>query len=310
MEFPLYFWIVFIVIVMAVTVADLKMFHKRAHNISLRESSTMVSVWVLLASVFCTFIYFYAGRVRALEFITGYVVELALSIDNVFVFLLIFMYLRIPREFQHRVLYWGILGAIIMRLIMITGGIYIFQHFVWIFYIFGLFLIISAIKILFVDINSGFFSENSNGIMNFLKRFGRVTDQIHGDKFIIEENGRKIFTPLFVALILVEKTDLLFALDSIPAILAITQSPYIVFTSNIFAILGLRSLYFMVEGLVERFKYLKYGISVILGFVGVKMIASMQGFYMPIEYSLLFIITSLVASISVSWYLTRNKTNP
>lgn len=310
MEFPLYLWVVFIVAVMAVTIVDLKMFHKRSHTISLRESSTMVSIWVLLASIFCTFIYFYSGRVRAMEFITGYAVELALSVDNVFVFLLIFMYLRIPRQFQHRVLYWGILGAIIMRLIMITGGIYIFQHFVWIFYIFGGLLIISAIKILFVDINSGFFSDNSNQVMNLLKRYGRVTDQLHDDKFIIEENGRKVFTPLFVALILVEKTDLLFALDSIPAILAITQSPFIVFTSNIFAILGLRSLYFMVEGLVERFRYLKYGISVILGFVGIKMIASMQGFYMPIEYSLMFILTVLAASISVSWYLTRRKTNP
>ncbi len=307
MDFPLYLWVAFIVAVMAVTVIDLKMFHKSARNISLKESSTMVGIWILLASIFCTFIYFYAGRTSAMEFITGYIVELALSVDNVFVFLLIFMYLKIPKQFQHRVLYWGILGAIVMRLIMIVGGIYIFRHFSWIFYIFGVILVISAIKIFFVDINSGFFNTNSSGVMSLLKRFARVTDEIHGDKFIVEENGRKVFTPLFVALILVEKTDLLFALDSIPAILAITQSPYIVFTSNIFAILGLRSLYFMVEGLVERFIYLKYGISIILGFVGIKIIISIQGFHIPIEYSLMFIMLVLLGSIGISLYLTRQS---
>ncbi|MDF3048111.1 MAG: integral rane protein [Candidatus Midichloriaceae bacterium] len=306
MEFPLYLWIGFIVIVTAITILDLRTLHKDAHTISIRESSTMVAIWVLLASVFCTFIYFYAGRVRALEFITGYVVELSLSMDNVFVFLLIFMYLKIPKNLQHRVLFWGILGAIAMRLIMITGGIYVFQNFVWVFYIFGAILIISAIKIFFVDMHQDSFGSTSNGLRSLLNRFGRFSNTLDGEKFITidKQTGKKLFTPLFVALVLVEKTDLIFALDSIPAILAITQSPFVVFTSNIFAILGLRSLYFVVDGLVERFKYLKYGISLILGFVGVKMISSIQGFHMPIEYSLVFILSVLLGSIVISWYLT------
>ncbi len=306
MEFPLYFWIGFIAFVMVVTVIDLKSFHKRAHKITLWESSTMVSIWVLLASIFCTFIYFYGGRVMALEFITGYVVELALSMDNVFVFLLIFMHFKIPARFQHRVLYWGILGAIFMRLIMITGGIYLFQHFTWIFYIFGSLLIISAIKIFFMETNGPLTGETSN-TMSFLKRFGKTTSKIYGDKFVVLENGHRKFTPLFIALILVEKTDLIFALDSIPAILAITQNTFIVFTSNIFAILGLRSLYFMLERLVERFRYLKYGISIILGFVGFKMIAAMQGFHLPVEYSLMIILSVLITSILVSWHLTKRQ---
>ncbi|MCE2991579.1 MAG: TerC/Alx family metal homeostasis membrane protein [Candidatus Jidaibacter sp.] len=306
MEFPLYLWIGFIVVVTAITILDLRTLHKNPHNISMRESSTMVAIWVLLASIFCTFIYFYAGRVRALEFITGYVVELSLSMDNVFVFFLVFSYLKIPRNLQHRVLFWGILGAIAMRLIMITGGIYIFQNFVWVFYVFGAILIISAIKIFFVDMHQDSFGNNSNGLMQLLTRFGRFSNKLDGEKFITidKKSGKKVFTPLFVALILVEKTDLVFALDSIPAILAITQSPFVVFTSNIFAILGLRSLYFVVEGLVERFRYLKYGISLILGFVGVKMIASIQGFHMPIEYSLMFILLVLIGSILISWHLT------
>jgi tellurite resistance protein TerC len=268
----------------------------------------MFGVWVLLASIFCTFIYFYAGRVAALEFITGYTVELTLSMDNVFVFLLIFMHFKIPAQFQHRVLYWGILGAIFMRLIMIAGGIYIFEHFNWIFYIFGLLLIISAIKIFFMETNT-LLNGQSSSTMSFLKRFGRATHTMHEDKFFIIENGQRKFTPLFVALILVEKTDLIFALDSIPAILAITQDPFIVFTSNIFAILGLRSLYFMLEGLVERFRYLKYGISIILGFIGIKMITSMQGFHLPVEYSLIIILSILTISILISWYLTKKQTH-
>lgn len=307
MEFPLYFWAIFIAFIFFVIALDLGIFHKRAHVMSFRESSTMVSVWVLMASLFCTFIYFYSGRKYALEFITGYVVELSLSMDNVFVFLLVFMYFKIPTIYQHRILFWGIVGAIFMRLIMIAGGIYLFQNFEWIFYIFGALLIASAVKICFINLDDQAVNENTNGVIKLLKRFGNVTDKIEGQNFVVYENGKRMFTPLFVALILVEKTDLIFALDSIPAILAITQEPFIVFTSNIFAILGLRSMYFMLEKLVSRFIYLKYGISLILGFIGLKMMLLMWGVHIAVELSLLFIITVLFISISASWYLTRNR---
>lgn len=306
-EFPLHFWIIYILFVMCIIALDLGLFHKRAHVMSFRESSTMVSIWILLASVFCTFIYFYAGRKYALEFITGYVVELSLSMDNVFVFLLLFMYFKIPTVYQHRILFWGIIGAIIMRLFMITGGIYLFQNFEWVFYIFGALLIVSAVKICFIKLDDSTVSEGSNVIIKILKKFGRVTDKIEGQNFIVYQDGKRMFTPLFVTLILIEKTDLIFALDSIPAILAITQEPFIVFTSNIFAILGLRSMYFMLEKLVSRFIYLKYGISAILAFIGLKMIMLMWGVHIAVEFSLLFIITTLSISIIASWYLTRNR---
>ncbi|MCE2993253.1 MAG: TerC family protein [Alphaproteobacteria bacterium] len=305
MTFPLYFWIGFLIFLFTVIALDLGILDRKPKILSFKQASTLSGIWVLTASVFGTMIYYYAGRDKALEFFTGYVVELSLSMDNIFVFIMIFAYFKVPTLYQHRILFWGILGAIVMRLIMILGGVYLFSQFQWIFYVFGIILIISGIKIFFTDISSQEVTSVSNGLIRFLKRFVRVSDELDGHKFFSIRDNKVYATPLFVCLLLIEKADLIFAIDSIPAILAITQDTFIVFTSNMFAILGLRSLYFMLSSILDRFKYLKYGISMILIFIGIKMLSMMNGHHIPIEYSLLFILSVLFSSIALSFVFTR-----
>jgi tellurite resistance protein TerC len=305
MEFTYEFWIGFLVIVGLALSFDLGVFNKRDRVLAFKEAATMTTCWVLLASLFCSFIYFAAGKQKALEYLTGYVVELTLSVDNVFVFVLIFSYFKVPKELQHRVLFWGIIGAIVMRFVMITGGIYLFSNFDWVFYIFGAFLIYSGIKIAFAkDDKDAAMSLEGNSVMKFLRSKFKITDDFVGNKFVVKIGNRYYITPLMVVLILVEKTDLIFALDSIPAILAITQDSFIVFTSNIFAILGLRSLYFLLANLMNRFIYLKFGIAIILSFIGVKMILAVNDIHMPIQYSLLVILTVLATSVMFSLLVT------
>jgi tellurite resistance protein TerC len=307
MEFSLAFWLGFLVFVLVALAIDMGVLHRRPRALSFKEASNLTAIWVLLASIFCTFIYFVSNEQKALEFFTAYVVELTLSMDNVFVFLLIFKYFKIPLENQHRVLFWGVLGAIVMRFIMIIGGIYLVQYFEWLFIVFGVFLIVAGIKLLITKSEQQEVNLDKNSVMKFLKRFFNVTNELHGDRFIVRLNGVKYFTPLFVALILIEKTDLVFALDSIPAVLAISRDPFIVFTSNIFAILGLRSLYFLLANLMHRFIYLKHGISIILVFVGLKMILAEIGFKLAVSYSLLFIMFVLLGSIGYSLLSTKNN---
>ena len=307
MEFSLAFWLGFLVFVLVALAIDMGVLHRRPRALSFKEASNLTAIWVLLASIFCTFIYFVSNEQKALEFFTAYVVELTLSMDNVFVFLLIFKYFKIPLENQHRVLFWGVLGAIVMRFIMIIGGIYLVQYFEWLFIVFGVFLIVAGIKLLITKSEQQEVDLDKNSVMKFLKRFFNVTNELHGDRFIVRLNGVKYFTPLFVALILIEKTDLVFALDSIPAVLAISRDPFIVFTSNIFAILGLRSLYFLLANLMHRFIYLKHGISIILVFVGLKMILAEIGFKLAVSYSLLFIMFVLLGSIGYSLLSTKNN---
>ena len=309
MEFSLAFWLGFLVFVLVALAIDMGVLHRRPRALSFKEASNLTAIWVLLASIFCTFIYFVSNEQKALEFFTAYVVELTLSMDNVFVFLLIFKYFKIPLENQHRVLFWGVLGAIVMRFIMIIGGIYLVQYFEWLFIVFGVFLIVAGIKLLITKSEQQEVNLDKNSVMKFLKRFFNVTNELHGDRFIVRLNGVKYFTPLFVALILIEKTDLVFALDSIPAVLAISRDPFIVFTSNIFAILGLRSLYFLLANLMHRFIYLKHGISIILVFVGLKMILAEIGFKLAVSYSLLFIMFVLLGSIGYSLLSTKNNRN-
>ncbi len=303
--FTTYYWVGFLAFIIIMLSIDLGLLNKKSKEPKFKEVIFLTLFWFLLASLFGGLIYTYAGNEKAIEFATGYLVELSLSVDNVFVFVLLFTYFKVDIKMQHRVLFWGIIGAIIMRFIMISFGIYLVQHFQWVFYIFGAFLIFSAYKIAFS--NNEETNIEDNKLINFLKRHISVTNKYYDDKFIAIENGKKVFTPLFLVLILIEQTDLIFAMDSIPAILAITQDPFIVFTSNIFAILGLRSLYFLLAKVVHQFVYLKYGLSVILAYIGAKMILLVVGIHVPTALSLAVIIISIIASIVLSLVKARKQ---
>jgi tellurite resistance protein TerC len=305
MTFSLAYWIGFLSFVLIALALDLGVFHKRDKALTFKDAATMSTVWFTLAMIFCVFIRLNTNSQTALEFLTGYIVELSLSMDNVFVFVLIFGYFKIPVKYQHRVLFWGIIGAIVMRFAMITGGIYLFKRFEWIFYIFGAFLIYTGYKIAFSQEKKEEVGEQKNAMISFLSKFFRITPQLEGNKFWVKVKGKWACTPLFIVLLLVEKTDLIFALDSIPAIIAITQDPFIVFTSNIFAILGLRSLYFLLASVIHKFSYLKYGIAIILMFVGFKMLGTVADIHIPVIYSLTFIV--LVLSGSIWFSLWKNK---
>jgi tellurite resistance protein TerC len=252
-------------------VLDLGVFHRRSHTVKFREAMIWSAVWVALAFIFAVVIYFWHGRTPSLEFVTGYVIELSLSVDNLFVFLLIFRYFQVPPGHQHKVLFWGILGALIMRAIFIAAGVGLIQRFHWVVYVFGAFLIYSGIK-LFRQGEAEIHPEK-NPVLRLFRRWVPVTKDYEGDKFFVRRTGL-LATPLLVVLVVVETTDLLFAVDSIPAILAITRDAFIVYTSNVFAILGLRSMYFALAGMMEMFRYLHYGLSIVLMFVGSKMLVS------------------------------------
>lgn len=302
--FTLPFWIGFILFILVVLTVDLSFLNKKPKESSLKKVVLQTIFWSVLAVIFGGIIGLHASYEKALEFYTGYIVELSLSIDNVFVFVLLFRYFQVDIKFQHRVLFWGIIGAIIMRFIMISCGIYLVHQFEWIFYIFGAFLIFSAYKIAFSHDEEG--NIENNKMITFLKRHMNLTHKYYGAKFMVVENGKKVFTPLFLVLILVEQTDLIFALDSIPAILAITQDSFIVFTSNIFAILGLRSLYFLLAKIVHKFIYLKYGLSFILAYIGAKMILLVQGIHISTNLSLGIIVITICISILLSLLRSKN----
>lgn len=290
-------WAGFIVFVLAMLAIDLGVFHKKAHEVSLKEAGIWSSVWIALAVVFNVGIYFWFGPDRALEFTTGYLIEKALAVDNIFVFVVIFTTFAIPAIYQHRVLFWGVLGALVMRAVFIVLGGAFLQRFHWAIYVFGAILAITGIKLL-LQRNQELHPERNPIVRAFQKLFP-LTPEFHGDKFSVLKSGRRYATPLLLALVAVEVTDLIFAVDSIPAIFAITKDPFIVFTSNIFAILGLRSLYFLLAGIITRFAYLKVGLSVVLIFVGAKMLL-MDVYKLPIAASLGIIAGILGSSIVVS----------
>jgi tellurite resistance protein TerC len=290
------FWILFNVFVAAMLVLDLGVFHRRAHTVRFREALIWSVVWAGLAVIFAVVIYFWHGRTPSLEFVTGYVIELSLSVDNLFVFLLIFRYFQVPPGHQHKVLFWGILGALIMRAVFIAAGVGLIQRFHGIVYVFGAFLVFSGIK-LFRQGEAEIHPEK-NPVLRLFRRWVRVTKDYEGNKFFVRRTGL-LATPLLVVLVVVETTDLLFAVDSIPAILAITRDAFIVYTSNVFAILGLRSMYFALAGMMEMFRYLHYGLSIVLMCVGAKMLLS-HYYEVPTVVALSAVAGILLLSVAAS----------
>lgn len=303
MDTPIIFWIIFNAFVLIMLALDLGVFHRKSHEVSVKEALTWTFVWISLAMIFNGIIYFWRGQQQALEFFTGYLVEKALSVDNIFVFIMIFTYFQVPSKYQHKVLFWGIIGALIMRVIFIFAGIALLERFHFTIYIFGALLIFTGIKMF--NHSSTKIDPDKNPVLKFFKKFMPVTQTLHDDKFFIKIDGRRFATPLFLVLILIETTDLIFAVDSIPAILAITQDQFIVYTSNVFAILGLRSLYFALAGIIHRFWLLSYGLAIVLVFVGTKMIL-IDYYKIPIEWSLIFIATIITGSIMLSLKFRKN----
>ncbi len=294
----LWLWIGFNVFVLLMLALDLGVFHRKAHVVTFKESMAWTVVWITLALVFNVGVYHYMGSQKGLEFFTGYVIEKSLSVDNVFVFALLFSYFAVPPLYQHKVLFWGILGALIMRAIMIFLGAALIERFTWIIYVFGAFLILTGIKMI-VKRDEEIHPER-NPLVRWFKKLMPVTNDYRGDKFFVRENGIRMATPLFVVLLLVEFSDLIFAVDSIPAIFAVTKDPFIVYTSNVFAILGLRSLYFALAGVMDKFHYLKIGLGVVLAFVGVKMLLGHTAYKIDTLVSLGVIVSVLAISIIVS----------
>ncbi len=292
----------FLLFVVAMLAIDLGVFHRKAHTVSIREAGSWTVVWITLALLFAVGLWLRNGSEQALAFITGYVIEYSLSMDNIFVFVLIFGFFAVPPAYQHRVLFWGILGALVMRGIMIGLGAALIDRFGWIIYLFGAFLVFTGIRMAFQKDES--VDPESNPIVKLFTRFVPVTQGYEGDKFFIRRAGKLLATPLFVVLIMVETTDLIFAVDSIPAIFAVTTDPFIVFTSNVFAILGLRSLYFVLRGAVDKFHYLKVGLAAVLTFVGVKMLAG-YWYHLPVGLSLGVIAALLGAAIVASLVRAR-----
>jgi len=290
-------WLIFGVAVTAMMYFDLFVQNKKAHAVKLKEALAWSAIWIGAALLFCAGIHLLLGKTKALEFLTGYVIEKSLSVDNLFVFIMIFEYLKIPPSYQPRVLKWGILGAIVMRALFITVGVGLFNAFDWIIYVFGALLVFTAFKLAFRKEEK--FDPEKNPVLRAFRRFFRVTTDYHGDNFFILHSGVWSATPMFIALLLIESSDVIFAMDSIPAVLAITKDPFIVYTSNIFAILGLRSLFFVIASMMGLFRYLKLGISVILCFVGIKMLIS-HHYEIPVAVSLEVVFGVLLTSVLAS----------
>jgi tellurite resistance protein TerC len=301
-------WIAFLTIISFMLFLDLGVFHKKSHKVSIKESLAWTAVWISLALMFNAWVYHSMGEQKGLEFLSGYLIEKSLSIDNIFVISLIFTYFKVPAQYQHRVLFWGVLGALFFRVIFIFAGVALIQKFDWMIYVFGGFLIFTGLKMLRGEEKT--IEIEANPIIKFVKRFAKISPNFDGENFKTKINGKSYFTPLFLVLVMIETTDIIFAVDSIPAILAITSDPYIVFTSNVFAILGLRSLYFALNGIMEMFEYINYALSGILVFVGVKMVI-VSWYHVPTIVSVGvifgFLITSIVCSI---YFPKKNKKMP
>jgi TerC family integral membrane protein len=292
----LIFWILFNLFVLLMLALDLGIFHRRAHSIKFREALGWSLMWIAMAAGFAVLVYFWHGRTPSLEFITGYVIELSLSVDNLFVFLMIFRYFRVAGTNQHKVLFWGILGALIMRGIFILAGVGLIRRFHWIIYAFGALLVYSGLKLMRSE--GAEVHPEKNPVLRLFRRWVPVTKDYVGGKFFVRQPGL-FATPLFIVLLVVETTDVLFAVDSIPAVLAITLNAFIVYTSNVFAILGLRSMYFALAGMMEIFHYLHYGLSLVLIFIGAKMLLS-HYYTIPTEIALAVVGIVLAVSVLVS----------
>jgi tellurite resistance protein TerC len=297
MENPVLWWTLFNLFLMAMLALDLGIFHRKSHSVGMREALAWSAVWIVLALGFNAWLYAARGPQVGLEFLTGYLIEKSLSVDNVFVFLLLFTYFRVPASYQHKVLFWGILGALVLRAIFIFAGVALLEKFHWMIYVFGAVLILSGIKMA-LEKDKEVHPER-NPVLKLFRRMMPVTDTWVGDRFFTRQAGRLAATPLFVTLLLVETTDVIFAVDSIPAILAITRDPFIVYTSNAFAILGLRALYFALAGVMGLFHHLHYGLSAILVFVGIKMCV-VDYYKVPTLLSLGVVAALIAASVAAS----------
>lgn len=292
----IWFW-VFNAVVIVLLALDLFVFHRKAHVVSFKEAAGWSAFWVSLSLGFCGLVWHYMGPTKGVEFLTGYMIEYALSMDNIFVFVLIFSYFRVPPQLQHRVLFWGIIGALVMRAVMIFVGVAVVTRFHWTIYILGAFLLVTGIKLMLPGGDE--VNLENNFVLRFFRKWFRISPDYDGSHFLTRVNGSLMLTPLALVLVVVETTDLVFAVDSIPAILGITQDSFIVYTSNICAILGLRSMYFMLARGVDHFAYLKYGLAAILSFVGIKMLLT-DLFPIPIVVSLGVVFSLLVLSVVVS----------
>ena len=327
MGMPLWAWIVFYVLVLLMLVADLRMFGKKGqHEVNISEALRMTGVWIAVSLLFCAGIYLFypvAPHEKAMEFLAGYLIEKSLSMDNLFVFLMLFSFFGVERKYQHEVLFWGIFGALVLRSIFIFAGAAMVERFEWVLGLFGLFLLYTGAK-MFVHDDGQHTDLSQNIIVRWFRRIYPVTDKMHGDHFFVVEKGRRLATPLFVALLVIETTDVAFAVDSIPAVFSVSRDPFIVLTSNIFAILGLRALYFALAAVAKYFKYLKYGLGIILIFVGLKMLLAMNEYInalgelvglhlhvphieVPTLASLTFIFGVLVLSMLASVAMTRRN---
>ena len=327
---PLWAWILFYVLVFIMLLIDLKSFGKKGqHEVKVSEALKMTAVWIGVSLLFCGGIYlFYPGdsHEKAMEFLAGYLIEKSLSMDNLFVFLMLFSFFGIERKYQHEVLFWGIFGALVLRSIFIFAGTAMITRFEWVLGLFGIFLIYTGIK-MFGHNDDEQVDPSKNIFVRLFKKFFPVTDKMHEDKFFIVENGKRLATPVFIALLVIETTDVAFAVDSIPAVFSVSRDPFIVLTSNIFAILGLRALYFALAAVAKYFTYLKYGLGIILSFVGIKMLLAMDEYVnafgemigidfnmphieVPTTVSLAFIFGVLVLSMGISVVVSRNKTTP
>lgn len=289
--------ILFNVVIFILLMLDLKVFHRKPHAIKVREALLLTSFWISLALIFAAGVYWKKGPDAGLKFLTGYLLEYSLSVDNIFVFILIFSYFRVLPNYQHEVLFWGILGACVFRAVFILAGVALIHKFHWVIYIFGAFLVFTGIKLAFEKDKE--VKPEKNPVLKLFKKLMPVTDQYEGDRFFVKKHGRLWATPLMVVLLVVETTDIIFAVDSIPAILAVTTDPFIVYTSNMFAILGLRSLYFALSAIMKLFHHLHYGLSVILVFVGIKMLVS-EIHKIPVGAALGVIVSVLLVSVIAS----------
>jgi len=300
-----WWWVGFNLFVLVMLAIDLGIFNRKAHAVSLKEAAAWTSVWVSLALVFNVILFFEVGHAKALEFTTGYLIELSLSVDNIFVFLIIFRYFSVPVQTRHRVLFWGILGALVMRAAMIFAGVILLRRFEWLIYVFGAFLIYTGFKML--KHGDEEIHPEHNPILRLVRRLVPMSHDYAGSHFFTVHKAKRVATPLLAVLIMIETTDVVFALDSIPAIFAITRDPLIVYSSNIFAILGLRSMFFLLAGVMDRFIYLKTGLAIVLGFVGVKMVIS-DLYHIPIGASLAVVGLILAGSVMLSlWRTARDK---
>jgi tellurite resistance protein TerC len=303
-EAPLWAWFGFLAVVGLMLAIDLGIFHRHAHIVSLREAAIWSVVWVVVALLFNLVILFWMGKREALEFLTGYLVEKALSADNIFVFAVLFNYFAVPPAYRHRVLFWGVLGAIVMRFAFIMAGAALLKKFHWVVYIFGIIVILSGIKL--IRQRDGQVDPEKNPVIQLARRFLPLTPHYVGQQFVVRDDGRFVFTPLALVLLAVETTDVVFAVDSVPAIFAITRDPFIVFTSNICAILGLRALYFVLEGVMKLFRYLDEGLAIILVFIGIKMLLS-EVYPIPVGLSLGFVLLVLTITIVLSLWAERRE---